>query len=195
MSVECAIGNTSWPVAAAPRQSRRRPDAMTKADSAEYVERYSDLILRLSFTYLGSSSDAEDIVQDVLIKLMLNAPPFSSPEHEKAWVIRTTVNRCKDVLKGAHRKRSVRFDETTPHPTAPSAEEVFMSQQSGVLDAVNQLPEDQRVAVFLHYYEDMSIAQIASIENKSVAAVTKRLSRAREALRKAIERSHHDVME
>lgn len=168
---------------------------MTKADSAEYVERYSDLVLRLSFTYLGSSSDAEDIVQDVLIKLMLNAPPFSSSEHEKAWVIRTTVNRCKDVLKGAHRKRSVRFDETTPHPTAPSAEEVFMSQQSGVLDAVNQLPEDQRVAVFLHYYEDMSIAQIASIENKSVAAVTKRLSRAREALRKAIERSHHDVIE
>lgn len=104
---------------------------MTKADSAEYVERYSDLILRLSFTYLGSSSDAEDIVQDVLIKLMLNAPPLSSPEHEKAWVIRTTANRCKDVLKGAHRKRSVRFDETTPHPTAPSAEDVFMLQQSG----------------------------------------------------------------
>lgn len=168
---------------------------MTKADSAEYVERYSDLILRLSFTYLGSSSDAEDIVQDVLIKLMLNAPPFSNPEHEKAWVIRTTINRCKDVLKSAHQKRSVRFDETTPHPTAPSAEDVFMSQQSGLLDAVKRLPEDQRVAVFLHYYEDMSIAQIASIENKSVAAVTKRLSRAREALRKAIERSHHDVIE
>ena len=69
---------------------------MDPREAERLVETYSDLILRLSYTYLKSVQDGEDICQTVLLKLLTGDEQFDSPEHEKAWVIRATANACKD---------------------------------------------------------------------------------------------------
>ena len=70
------------------------------------VNTYSDLILRLSYTYLHSAQDAEDICQTVFLKCLTSGQVFESRDHEKAWIIRTAVNACKDLLRSAHRQRT-----------------------------------------------------------------------------------------
>lgn len=163
------------------RPSRR---TLVKELSAQkYVDEYSDMILRLSYSYLGNTADAEDICQEVLIKFMLNAPVFSDEEHEKAWILRTAINQCKDVLKSSSRTTTVPFDETIAHPRTASAEEELLSEQSDLLALMQSLSPDQRDAVYLYYYEDLSIKEISRITHKSEAAIAKQLSRARDALR------------
>lgn len=76
----------------------------TAGEVERLVRLYSDSILRLSYSYLRSTHDAEDICQDVLLKLLTARPSFASDEHERAWVIRTTANACKDQLRAARRK-------------------------------------------------------------------------------------------
>ena len=68
-----------------------------KTEAERLVQTYSDMILRLSYTYLKSTQDAEDICQTVFLKLLTGGMVFDSPEHEKAWIIRATANACKDV--------------------------------------------------------------------------------------------------
>ena len=124
---------------------------MKELDAAEaerLVNAYSDLILRLSYTYLKSTQDGEDIVQTVLLKLLTGDRAFDSPEHEKAWVIRAAVNACKDELR-AYRRRAAPLEdaEQAPAPEPP---------RSDVLDAVMELPEKYRTAIYLFYYEGYS---------------------------------------
>ncbi|MBP3892420.1 MAG: hypothetical protein J6D34_00085, partial [Atopobiaceae bacterium] len=72
------------------------------------------MILRLSFTYLHTTADAEDICQTVLLRAMTHAPTFSSPEHERAWIIRAAINACKDQLKSAARRTTVALEAAVP---------------------------------------------------------------------------------
>ena len=145
-------------------------------DEAERLVRtYSDLILRLAYTYLKSTHDAEDICQNVFLKLLTGGYTFDSAEHEKAWVIRTTANACKDSLRAAHR-RCVGL-EAVAEAAAPEAPD------SAVLDAVMALPRKYREAVYLHYYEGYSVREIAKLLGRSEAAVFAHLSRGRKSLR------------
>lgn len=73
-----------------------------RADAERLVQTYSDLILRLAYTYLKSTHDAEDICQNIFLKLLTGGQTFDSPAHEKAWIIRATANACKDSLRAAH---------------------------------------------------------------------------------------------
>ena len=82
----------------------------------ELVDRYADTILRLSYTYLKNTHDAQDICQDVLVKLLTEPRTFESPDHERAWVLRVTANACKDLLKSAWRKRTCGLDESLEVP-------------------------------------------------------------------------------
>ena len=79
------------------------PVTLDRGEAERLVHAYSDLILRLSYTYLKSTDDAQDICQTVFLKLLQKPQAFSSPEHEKAWIIRTAVNLCKDHLKSGWR--------------------------------------------------------------------------------------------
>ena len=121
---------------------------MKELDAAEaerLVNTYSDLIPRLSYTYLKSTQDGEDIVQTVLLKLLTGGKAFDSPEHERAWVIRAAINACKDELR-AFRRRSAPLEdaEQAPAPEPP---------RSDVLDAVMDLQEKYSTAIYLYYYE------------------------------------------
>lgn len=144
------------------------------------VGAYADLILRLSYTYLKSTHDAEDICQTVLLKLMGAPARFEGPEHERAWVIRTTANACKDVLRSGHRRRTVGL-EAAPDAAAPEEPE------SEVVDAVMALPRKYREAIYLHYYEGYSIREIAKLTGRSESAVSAHLSRGRAKLRTMLE--------
>ena len=147
-----------------------------KAEAERLVNTYSDLILRLSYTYLTSTHDAEDICQNVFLKLLTSGQTFDSPAHEKAWIIRTAANACKDVLRSAHRRRTVGLEAAAAAAAPPAPD-------STVLDAVMALPEKYREAVYLHYYEGYSVREIASLLGRSEAAVTAHLSRGRKSLR------------
>lgn len=157
---------------------RARTLSCTSAEgqAQRLVGTYADAILRLSYTYLHSTADAEDICQTVLLRAMTSAPAFSGPEHERAWIIRTTINACKDLLRSAARCTTVPI-EAAGEPEAPEASD------GSVADAVAHLPHDQREAIYLHYYEGYRISEIAGLVGASEAAITKRLSRARAALR------------
>lgn len=147
-----------------------------KAEAERLVYTYSDLILRLSYTYLKSTHDAEDICQTVFLKLLTSGQTLDSPAHEKAWIIRTTANACKDALRSTFRRRTVALEAAaaTAAPEAPD---------SAVLEAVMELPENYREAVYLHYFEGYSVREIAGLLGRSEAAVTAHLSRGRHKLR------------
>lgn len=159
---------------------------------------YADLILRLSYARLGSAYDAQDICQTVFLKLLAkledDGAQFLDAEHEKAWIIRATVNACHDLQRSGWRRKVVRFDE---HDDIPSGEPDPASPANGgdadgpdavaVRTAVNRLPPKYRQAVYLHYYESLPIDEIALLTGEKKTAVAKRLSRARAKLRDLLE--------
>lgn len=147
-----------------------------RADAERLVQTYSDLILRLAYTYLKSTHDAEDICQNIFLKLLTGGQTFDSPAHEKAWIIRATANACKDSLRLPRTRRKSVWKPLPRHPRLPHLD-------SDVLDAVMALPRKYREAVYLHYYEGYSVREIASLLGQSESAVSAHLSRGRKSLR------------
>lgn len=159
-------------------------------EARRVVQAYANTILRLSYVYLRSTEDAEDICQEVLLKLLQREDGFESPEHERAWVVRVCANACKDLL----RRRNVRAQlplEDVSEPADPSSEdwESAWDGEQSILAAVSSLPPDYREAIYLHYYENMSVAAIAEATGCSESAVSQRLHRARVQLKGLLERS------
>lgn len=144
------------------------------------VETYSDLILRLSYSYLKSTEDAKDICQTVFLKLLEKPRTFASPEHERAWIIRTAANICKDVLKSHWRRTTVDMDAAGDVP-APQAEE------GSLLAAVGLLPPKYRVVIYLYYYEGYAAKEIAQMLGENPATVSTRLNRGRAKLKTMLE--------
>ena len=149
-------------------------------DTNQQAERlaaaYADAILRLSYTYLKNTHDAQDICQTVFVKLLTEPRQFESAEHERAYVLRMAANACKDLLKSPWRKRTCGL-ETVLEVPAPAAEE------GGVLAAVNQLPANYRTVIYLFYYEGYQAAEIGKILGVPAATVHTRLARGRARLR------------
>lgn len=139
------------------------------------VETYADMLLRLSYTWLGSAHDAEDICQTVFLKVIESGRTFDSPAHEKAFLIRAAINACKDERKAA-RRRSVPLDACAEQP-APEHD-----ADSEVRDAVAALDEKYRIVIYLHYYEGYTAREIASMLRVPTPTVTTRLRRARALL-------------
>ena len=162
------------------------PDAFA-LDPGRLVDAYADTILRVSYTYLHSTADAEDICQDVFLKMLEQPRAFRSPEHERAWVIRATINLCKDRLRrlAAHPEATL---DSVPEPEAAraTAESKARARESRVLEAVQALPEAMRIAIYLHYYEGYTIHGIALLTQRSEAAVAQSLSRGRKKLRETL---------
>ncbi len=144
---------------------------------AEYlVYTYSDLILRLSYTYLKSTHDAEDICQTVFLKYLTAGQKFGDREHEKAWIIRTAVNACKDVLKSGWRTRTCNM-EACAEVAAPEM------QDDSLMTAVQSLPDKYRIPLYLHYYEGYKTHEIAEMLGERPATINTRIDRARGKLR------------
>lgn len=159
------------------------------SDAAAFVQRYSGMILRLCFTYSLGRADAQDICQNVFLKLLQSDRRFDGEGETRAFIIRVTINECKDVLKSGWRRRSVPLDELIERevPFLPS-------EDTGVLAAVQRLPVRYREAVYLYYYEGYNAEEIAAMAGAKPAAVRQRLARAREKLRKELEGSGYETI-
>lgn len=144
------------------------------------IEQYSDMVLRLCTVYVKNGMDAEDIFQTVFLKYALHRMPFENTEHEKAWLIRVTVNACKDLLKSHWRKTSVSLDAAL-HVPAPERSE------GSLLAALELLPPKYRVVIYLYYFEGYAAKEIADILGLRPATVNTQLSRGRERLKTLLE--------
>lgn len=149
------------------------------------IERYSDTVQRLCLVYLKNHADTEDVFQNVFFKYYLSSAVFESDEHEKAWIIRVTVNACKDWLKNFFRSHTVPLDEVVE-----LASDVPQENKE-VLEAVLSLPEKYRDVVYLHYYEDYTAPQISKILHKNVNTIYTLLTRSKELLREKLGGEEH----
>ena len=149
---------------------------MDESLARHLVDTYSDMILRISYSYLKQTYDAEDICQTVFLKYLSGNPRFESDAHEKAWIIRTTINACKDHLKSAFFRRTAPLEEADriPAPQAPDTE---------ILEALQILPKNYRISLYLYYYEEYSTKEIASLMGKNENTISAYLSRGRRKLR------------
>ncbi len=153
---------------------------MDTAQAERLVSQYADMILRISYSYLKQTCDAEDICQTVFLKMLTRDLHFDTPEHEKAYIIRATVNTCKDHLKSSFFRKTVPLEDaqTMAAPQAPD---------SPVLEALKALPKNYRVPMYLYYYEDYSAGEIGKILGKSEGSITTCLSRGRKKLREFLQ--------
>lgn len=150
---------------------------MDQTQRAEFLaETYADAILRLSYTYLKNTHDAQDVCQTVFVKLLTEPREFESPEHERAYILRMAANACKDMLKSPWRKRTCGPD-TVLEVLAPEAAD------GSVLAAVNQLPPHYRAVIYLYYYEGYQASEIGGILGIPTATVHTRLARGRAKLK------------
>ncbi|MDD4680445.1 MAG: sigma-70 family RNA polymerase sigma factor, partial [Clostridia bacterium] len=123
-------------------ESLRTNDSLTQT-----ITKYADMLVRVCFTYMKNIHDAEEIAQDTFIKLIEKQPLFQSEEHQKAWLLRVAINLCKNRLK------SPWFRRTQPFALDGSDLPSFTSEESNVLNAVQQLPVKYRSVIHLYYYD------------------------------------------
>lgn len=145
------------------------------------IRLYADTVRRICMVHLKNYSDTEDIFQTVFLKYILHSEPFESEEHEKAWIIRVTVNACKDLLKNVFRSRTVPLETLVE---TPQAQEL---RHTELLEAVLSLPAKYKDVVYLYYYEGYSAEEISRILKKNVNTVYTLLTRARKILKKELE--------
>ncbi len=148
------------------------------------VAEYSDMLLRLACTRLDSAADAEDAVQEAFLRLLTARPGFRDAGHEKAWLIRTTLQRAGDIRRRASR-RDVPLENMTAEPAVPEAP-VTGTPCGELRAAVRALPEKYAAVIHLHYYEGYSIKEIAKLLGLPAATVGTRLARGRERLRQML---------
>lgn len=159
---------------------------MERTEFMNAVEAYQDIVYRTALHFFASPPDAEDAVQEVFLRLYTRSDPFESPEHLRRWLLRVTVNVCKDVLKSPWRKRRVVLDALPDQP-------VFDTPEQGELyQAVMELPEIYRLVLYLFYYEELSTKEIAALLGVRQTAVTTRLSRGREQLKERLKEAWQD---
>ena len=152
----------------------------SEREMAEAIQRYGDTVRRLCMVHLKNYADTEDIFQTVFLKYALTSVSFDGDEHEKAWLIRVTLNACKDLLKSIFRSRTVSLEELMEQPAQLSAD------HREVLEAVLSLPEKYRDVVYLHYYESYTAPEIAKLLGKNVNTVYTLLTRAKQLLREKL---------
>lgn len=150
-----------------------------------YFFKYYKVCYRVAFTYVRNHADAEDIVQEVVVRLLIYHPDFGSEEHEKAWMIRTTINLSKDLLKSKWHSATVAMEDV-PKGEWSGLGFTFM-QEDETLWSVLQLPERYRNCLYLFYYEDYSVREIAEILEVPENTVKTNLRRGREALKQKLQ--------
>ena len=145
----------------------------TDKDIEDIYRRYVDMLYRVAYSFMKNSADAEDMVQETFIRLLRSGTSFASEQHEKAWLIVTARNVCKNELARA-RRREVPLEEAPAH---------YVPELSDTLLALRSLPEKYRLPLYLYYYEGYSTAETAEMLGKPAATVRSDLRRGRERMK------------
>ena len=159
---------------------------MTDQQFTPLAQRYMDTIFRLAFHYTKSQAEADDITQEVLLKLYRADKAFESEDHVKHWLLRVTINACKKAVLSPWRWAEPMEDHTPAIPF-PSPE------HRELMDAVLALPAKYRIPIYLHYYEDYSCDEVAALLHIPGATVRTRLRRARAMLKTDLQEAEKDV--
>ncbi|MCH5279199.1 MAG: sigma-70 family RNA polymerase sigma factor [Christensenellaceae bacterium] len=146
-------------------------------DSEQVVLQFSDTVYRLALVRCKNRTDADDVFQNVFYRYLKYKPSFESQRHQRAWFVRTTINCSNSLLANVWRKRTTELDKNLP------AEDTI---DLTVYDAVLRLPQKQKTAIHLYYYEGYTVAEIAKIMASPQGTVKSWLSRARAALEKEL---------
>lgn len=144
------------------------------------IELYSDTVLRICMVHLKNHSDSEDVFQNVFLKYATSSVSFESEEHEKAWLIRVTINACKDLLRNFFRSHTVSMDEVMTSTIGVKEE------NREVIRAVLSLPSKYRSVVYLHYYEGYTASEIGGILHKNVNTIYTLLNRGKILLKEML---------
>ena len=137
--------------------------------------RHVKTVWNVCITLLRRPADAEDAVQETFVRLLRSNPEFESEEHEKAWLIRTAQNVCKNDLARARRRDVPLENAADAAHSAPEIDET--------LAALRTLPEQYRIALYLHYYEGYSTVELAGLLRRPASSIRSDLRRGRERLR------------
>ena len=147
----------------------------TDEDLETLVQTYADSLYRLCFSILGNRADAEDAVSDVIVRYMTKAAVFTDENHRKAWLLRTAVNRSRDMLRFRKRRNHLELDNLRDC--------CVPEEDTGILEDLFSLPEKYRTVLHLYYVEGYRTGEIAALLELTPAAVRKRLQIGREKLR------------
>ncbi len=152
------------------RSSSARP-----ADEIEaMVQRHGDMLFRLSLVMLGNEQDAEDAVQETVLKYIQKAPPFHSAEHEKAWLIKVVTNQCRDMRRFWAKHPQISIEDLQACVSDP--------ESCGIIEALMTLPEKFKLVMMLYYIEEYRMEEISAIIGRSTSAVRMRLQKGRKLL-------------
>lgn len=149
-------------------------DRSTDENIERILDAYGNMLLRLCTVMLGNADDAEDALQETIIRYFRKAPTFENKEHEKAWLLKVASNQCRDMLR--LRIRHPKIDIESAQDLAAE------SSDSGILEALMTLPEKFRLVLLLYYVEEYRIDDIAKFIRKTPSAVKMRLHKGRKLL-------------
>lgn len=149
----------------------------------EVVRTYSDMIYKIAYRYVHNQYDAEDILSETLLAYFKKEREFESEEHRKAWLIRVAINESKTLLS------KTRYDEEINEELLGGEDEWSgINDAMDLKSAIEQLPAHQKEIILLYYMQNLSVAEVAQVLNKNKNTVTVTLARARENLKKFLEK-------
>lgn len=153
--------------------------AYTNSDIANALEKYSNMVRRICFLYLKNSDDVDDVFQEVFLALLKNNTKFETSEHEKAWLIRVTINKCKDLLKSFWHRNIDSFDDTQ--------EIIFETKaENELMHVILTLPKKYKDVIYLFYYEDYTVPEIANLLHEKENTIYSQLHRARNLIKEKL---------
>lgn len=151
------------------------------ADNIEWiVNTYGDTLYRICLVILKNEGDAEDVVQDTIIKYIEKKPRLTDEEHLKAWLITVAKNKCRDLLRLRKRNSYISIDEAKEITDTPA--------ENGIMDMLMNIPEKFSFVLMLYYVEEFKVDEIAGIIGKSSSAVKMRLQKGRKLLKEMYEK-------
>jgi len=153
-----------------------------QADLEQMVRKHGDMVLRLAVSHVGNRADAEDVFQEVFIRLVRSIDKIQDEDHLRNWLVRVTINRSRSVFASASRKRELPVEEL-PETIGESFSDAPLTPAT---DAMQSLPEKYRAPLHMFYFEELPISDIAKIMECSEGTIKSQLSRGRQMLRESL---------
>lgn len=151
---------------------------MTEGEFMRLVGLYRETVFRAAYCCLKSYAEAEDITQEVFLSLYTYSGDFNDDSHIKAWLLRVTINKCRNLLKSCFKRLSVPLDE--------AADKAVYPEESGIIHLVMSLKPKLRTPLYMYYYEEYSVKEIAALLGEKETTITTRLSRGRKKLKELL---------
>jgi RNA polymerase sigma-70 factor (ECF subfamily) len=178
---DAGTGGTAGAAAGAETEQER-----LERETVEIMDQLGNAILRLAYSYLHNMEDAEDILQETLIKFVTTKPVFENEKHRKAWLLTVAANLAKNRIE----YNRVRSSEELNEEIAGAAPEEEEDDLSFVWEAVKKLPDNQREVIHLFYQEGYKTAEIANILGRKEATIRSDLKRARDRLKEILKEAN-----